>query len=501
MKQGHFWKNLWGRAHASARFGRWLTAILASAVVVFNLVFFGLANKLSLYFSDSQVYAHTLSGNTDAYLGEVADRGDVEIIFCNHEENITGEPAYNLVYQTALQMAERYGFVKTRIVNIFTDPEQVEPYKYATDPDTGEREKINDINRNSVIVAAEGDFVVLSMQHFFVLDSDNVITAYSGEEIMAAMIHRVQTEVRPTAYFTTQHGETYSSSFYNRLLCAGYDIATVDLVTEELGAGAGDLLVISNPRYDFSVGAADKGITGELDKIDAFLARGGSLFAMLDPLVTNTVFLERMLAEWGIELWREETDGMRESVMIRDNTNSITTDGYALICDVAGSALAETLAAELSEVEAGRVIVRQASPMLLEGKEGKTVSAILTTSSSSHAYAGGKEVSGDGQFAVAAASRDGASGGSVFAVASVYMTAQDAITTNEYGNRDLILSLVGNLTGASVPTGCSYFILEPTVLEDLTMREARLWTVLVAVAVPCALLVAGACVMLKRRYR
>ena len=81
------------------------------------------------------------------------------------------------------------------------------------------------------------------------------------------------------------------------------------------------------------------------------------------------------------------------------------------------------------------------------------------------------------------------------------MTAYDAITTNEYGNRDLLFLLFEELSGAAVPKGCSYLIFSPTTLEDLTMREARLWTALLAVVAPLAVAVAGMIVLKKRRAR
>jgi hypothetical protein len=187
--------------------------------------------------------------------------------------------------------------------------------------------------------------------------------------------------------------------------------------------------------------------------------------------------------------------------MVRDSSDAVTTDGYALITTPSGSETAEKIAADMEAIGAGRVIVSQASPLTLTQEAGKTVSALLCSSSSSRAYAAGKQVDGEGNYAVAAMSVDSQTGGGVFAVSSVYLTAEDAITTNEYGNKDLLFLLFRELGGVKVPTGCTYLLFSSTTLENLTMREARLWTVLIAGILPVAVIVCGVVILGKRRYR
>lgn len=475
-----------------------LIAAMIAVAVVLNVVIFGLANVFSWYFYTEESYEHTIGDATDTYLSSLGEVGDVRIIFCDAADTLSGDTVYNLVWQTANQFADRYDFVSVENVNIFTHPERVERFKYewdsekndfATDPETGDRIQLYSINTSSVIFAGEKDFIVLPMSAFFVLDSESVITAYNGEEVTAAMIRWTLTEDHPTAYFTANHGETYSSVFYNRLVCAGYRVQAIDLLTEEIAPDG--ILVISNPLYDFVEGNADKNIRAELEKMEEFLAGGGSMYVMLDPLVTNTVRLEAFLAEWGLT---------REAMTVRDSAEAVTTDGYALITSFADGQLANRFAAEMESLDAGRVILKQASPLTLTQPDGKTVEPILTSSPDARAYANGVEADATGSYVLAAASRD-QNGGSIFLVSSVYMTAYDAITTNEYGNRDLLFLLFEELSGAAVPKGCSYLIFSPTTLEDLTMREARLWTALLAVVAPLAVAVAGMIVLKKRRAR
>lgn len=511
MKKHNFLERIGDKFHSSKRMGVLMTALFIAAVMTVNIVLFGLASRFGWYFRTDTVYEHTISDATDGYLSEVKDRGTVRILFCDAKDSLESDEVYNLVYQTACQYAEKYDFVSVENVNIFTNPELVEPYKYELEPDgsykkdpeTGKRIKINEISTSTVIFVSERDFAVLPMHTFFVLDEDQLITAYNGEEVTAAMIHRVlSVEDRPLAYFTANHGETYATAFYYRLLFAGYTMKEVDLWSETPDAGDGNILIISNPRYDFDRGDASHGVVGEIDRIQAFTEAGGTVYAMLDPLITGTVQLEKFLSEWGITVMRAETSARAaDTVFVRDSADAVTTDGYGLITSFGESDAGREMKAEMDRNGAGRVIVSQASPLILNEVAGKTVSSLLVSSSASQAYAGGSSIDTAGSYTVAAMSRDTTTGGGVFAVGSVYLAAQNAITTNEYGNKDFVFLVFRHLSGASVPLGSSYLLFSSTGIEDLTMWEARIWTILFAGILPVGVAVTGVICIRRRRNR
>ena len=509
MKQFSLLSWMKGRFHASARIGAALTAVFIAAIVAVNVVIYGLATHFGWYFYTGEHYEHTIGHATDAYLSEVADRGEVRLLFCSSADALEADAVYNLVWQTAKQYAERYDFLKIENINIYTNPELVKPYKYrreadgsyTVDPENGGLVKINDISTASVIFVSDTDFAVLTMESFFVLATDKTITAYSGEEVTAAMIRRVLTTERPIAYFTTKHGETYSAAFNRRLLFAGYNAREIDLWQETPEVGDGNILVISNPRYDLDRGDASAGVRGELDRMEEFLSAGGSVYIMLDPLLTGTTGLEKFLGDWGITPRRIVEGDRRDAVTVRDSANAVTTDGYGLVTSFGDSDLAREISREMEAAGAGRVIVREAMPLDLTEREGKTVSSLLTASATATAHANGKTVDSAGGYTVAAVSRDNTTGGGIFAVGSVFLTAQDTITTNEYGNKDLIFLVFRHLSGAAVPIGTTYLLFSSGTLEGLTMRAARLWTVLVAVIVPVAVGATGFVLVRRRRNR
>ncbi len=498
MQKTSFWGRLFGPGGERGRLRVGVMAALIATLVVFNVVVYGLSNRYTWYFYEEESYSHTISHATDQYLESLESLGQVKILFCDSPDALEADKVYNLVWQTANQFAERYDFITVENVNIYTHPEKVERYKYlwdeetndyAKDPETGDRIKAADINTSSVIFAGSHDHIVLGMSNFFVLDENSIITAYNGEEITASMIRWTLTENHPVAYFTASHGESYTSAFYNRLICAGYQVKAIDLLTEELDEAG--ILVISNPQYDFVEGNPEKNIRAELEKMDEFLEKGGTVYAMMDPLVTNTVRLDAFFRKWGIQ---------REKMTVKDPDQSVTQDGYSLICQYENEGLGMELAQEMDKINAGRVVIGQASPLTLTPVEGKTVSSILKASGGASGHHNGEIADTRGNYSLAAVSQD-KNGGSVFVVGSANFTAIDAMTTNEYGNRDLIFLLFQRLSGADVPTGCTFLMFSPTTLENLTMGEARLWTCLVAVLVPVAVCAVGVFTVVRRRAR
>ena len=491
MKRKNITRRLRQTASNEMRTGTPFLVVGILLVVILNVILFGLSTKYEWYFYTTPRYEHQIGEASQEFLADVEREGPVRIIFCQSAEDLERDDVYRLVWQTACQFDERFDFITCENVNIFLNPEAVSGF---IDEDAGEEGTggTTTINTSSVIFASERQHMVLSMSAFFNLNEQNTVTAYRGEEVMAAMIRYVQTEEHPTAVFTTNHGETFSIPFYNQLVCAGYRIETIDLLREELPAGD-VLLVISAPQYDFARGNTANGVRGEIEKIQELVDRGGSVMVTLDPLIQNTVHLEEYLTSCGITV----RDGT-----LRDNAASITADGYTLVCSPAENEYADTLHATLDKVGAGRVILRESAALSIVSPTAPdmTPSALLVSSPSAALYAGGERIDDEGSYTLSAVSTH-TSGGGIFVTPSVYLTAQDAIVTNEYGNKDFIYGVLGQTAGADVPLGCTVLLIDNVALEGLTMRTARTWLIVLAVLVPAAVAVTGAVVLTRRKNR
>ena len=118
----------YGRVNAAL-----IAAVLALTVIV-NIAVLALTQAFSLYLYASPKYSHRIGQGTADFLEGVAKEEDrVKILFCMQPQELEGDTIYNLVYQTALQMEAAFSFISVETVNIFTEPERVEPYKYKTE--------------------------------------------------------------------------------------------------------------------------------------------------------------------------------------------------------------------------------------------------------------------------------------------------------------------------------------------------------------------------------
>ena len=502
-----------------------IAATLALAVVV-NVILNALATRYEWYFYTAEQYSHQIGDALQGYLTEAYEAADadgerVRIRFCDSPDALEADTVYNMVWQTALQYADRYDFIEVDNIDIYWDNDQVARYKYETNergefilykvdddgafitdengdliPDpNGERRKINSISTSTVIIDYAGEFTVMPMSSFFLLTEDNETVGYNGEEVMGAMIRWVLSEDRPIACFTTNHGELSNVAFYNLLICAGYEVREIDLVREELPEGT-ELVVVSNPLYDFEQGAEGSGIVTEIEKLKAFLEQGGFLYTALDPYVNGLDHLQALLAEYGLTT---------ADAVVRDPSGAVTPDGYTMMLSYADSAAGTEIADRVGAFNDSRVIISTAAPIVLSDAAGVTTQALLVSSPSAGAYSDGNRLPGEeGPFALAAMGQkttaDGKTG-TVFLSSSVYLTATDALRTDQYANSDFLYALFESQTGTPVPLGCTLVMFDTSLLEGLTMGTAHLYAVLLIAVIPGAVLVIGAAVHLRRRYR
>lgn len=130
------------------------------------------------------------------------------------------------------------------------------------------------------------------------------VTSDSEQELTNGLIKVIQGR-QPKVYFTQGHGEKDTASAdrtgYNGINTA---LTSDNFIAERLVLAQvtevpqdADVLIIAGPRTDF--------LAPEIDLLKAYLARGGKLFVMLDPVLKpdtpQPVQLLAMLKDWGIE--------------------------------------------------------------------------------------------------------------------------------------------------------------------------------------------------------
>ena len=481
-----------------------VTALVIAVVMVFNALLFTVAQTFGLVFAYTPEIDYSLTGASDELFADaISENKKVKIYFCMAESEVEVHSTGREVYTTAKNFVEKYpDFIELDFINILTrqdkDGNYIDLSKYKTDTVP--------IYKTSVIFECGDNHRVLTDTYtgagfasFFTLDSSMYITSYNGEEIMSAMISWVTEEEHKKAYFTQRHGEMADLSFTNLLTAAGYELDVIDLRKNSVPDDA-DLLIVSNPTSDFEA-SKDGSVYTEIDRIKSYMARGGNLYVTLDPYVKTLTAFEDFLLEYGISFMTSETaSGKKIRSMVKDPNNAITTDGFTLVCEHADGELSEAISNRVSAHSNGNVIIKEVAALELSG----AAKPILKSSSSSVLEADGRTVSDSGSYAVAAYSEIATETGGVsriFVVPSIYLAVSDALISDSYSNKDFVYSVLDTLFGAdNLPYGCKPVIYSSSILQNLTMGTARLYTALAMLA-PAAIAVVGTVILIRRKNK
>ncbi len=477
-------------------YGAAVLAVVLFLAVLVNVVVQTLADYRDWYFYSSEQYSHQAGGLSRDYLQNKENK-PVKMIFCMQEDELTRDVAGDLVWQTANQLAKMYTFIHIENVNIFLDPEKVAPYRTLYDQEGNELEEKQSITKESVIFASADRHIVFDFSDFFFLDSQRRTEAYNGEESMAAGVRYVLDEDRPIAYLTEGHGERFSSAYTLMLVYAGYEVRTVDMMTQELDPRA-ELIVCMYPLYDFERAAEGSGIRAELEKLQEFLENGGSFYLFTDPYSKRPEKLSGLLEDWGL--------GFGNGVVRADENHALTLDGYTFYPDIASTEAAQAVSALISPVTDARLTLRDAGVLLLkeDNQQGATVSALLSSGAQAVPYLLGEPAGEQGNYPVAAVSVGGASAegqGKIVLFDSLYSTAGDVLQSDRSANRDFLYAMMETLEDTRTPLGATTLTFENLLLEDLTIGTVNRYTRILVLWVPLCVAAAGVLVMVRRRHK
>lgn len=488
-----------------------------AVVIVINVIFTALATKFKLYIDMTSEGLYTITDVTKDLLKDVDD--EVKIIFCHDPDYIDSYSTESRLLRSAAErFAKEFDFIKVEYVNSIKEPHLVE--KYATTSAAG---VTTGIKTTSMILESGTEFRVYAPQAFFTYDEDSGnLFADNSEEKMVAGILSVTASESPIAYFTTGHGESVQgdeyngSPFYTTLVDAGFDVRTIDLSVEEISDDA-RLIIINDPKYDFLKG--EESSVSELDKIDKYLAKFGTLLVFKDPLTQDLNNLEEFLFEWGIVF---------DDTIVKDSERSISIDGYSVVADYAKDTLGGSIFKDISSLASPpKTILKRVSPISVAStyKEAKTeegkatgtytyygnnvsrdLSAMLLASPTAVATVDGKTVDSKGGYNLMVVSRDTriidneSYYSYVIAAGTSNFTAFEYLSSNVYANEEILYSTLRATGREKVPAGIDFKVFKETKIEDMTTAEATRWTVGLVTVLPAAALLTGLYIVVRRKY-
>lgn len=495
-----------------------LVALVVAVVVIFNIVMYTLTTSFGLYLYVPNDIDTSITDALSEVMTEAEERGErITVTFCSPRESVEVNTTGMYVLRTAEEYAAKYDIIDIRFVNLLTQQDEdgnlVDLSKYLTDLRGNE----NYLRKNSVIFStgeneAENYKVITDVAttagyaDFYTLDASGTPFAYVGEEMFGAMLAWVLEPQHKVVYMTEGHGETADIAFVNMLICAGYYVETIDLRSadaDEMLAGEDvAALIISNPTSDLERSKDPTKVHTEIERIERFLDRGGSLYVSLDPYTRSLPTFEGFLAECGITVVGDKGEYGYTHDLVVDAAASISLDNITFVTsipEVADGGLADRILDKFSATADTRVLTSKSGRLSLSG----VAEPLLLSSSEATAVRDGKAVE-RGQFVVAAVAeleRESGESAAVFVLPSVLLTNADLLSANGYSNKELMYSLLEEAFDASLGIyGAKSAMFDVGIVENLTQRASIIYTVILLL-VPTAIAITGAVMMIRRKNR
>ena len=542
-------------------------ALVIAAVILLNVAFGALCSGQLWFIDMTPIAKkapstlYTLSPVAKQMLGEAIDSANanreeneepvkVDIIFCNDPDMLCKSEMMRYIYYTALEMQKAYPetiCVSTR--DVWNNPSSVDEFRtnsYST------------IHQSHVIVSSGTEFRVYSYRAFFTFDTatDAEPWAYSGEKNFIKGITAVTRAEAPICALTVNHGEPFAteagraeySEFLNVLDNAGYKTVFLDLETQEIPENC-RLIVTFDPQKDF-VTDFYGGTVSELKKLDAFLEKAYSFMVFADADTPRLRNLEEYLEEWGIVFSREAS----ATYEVVDPSNSLDGVGATMIGQYEPEGLGGQLTEDMREKGAspkvvfGNAVAIEYSPtyqltyQLADEESGtgaytfasyyknnktRALYDVFRTGSSAYAYAkenGNRLTDADGKDMIvdtAANYRlmtitrhlrtvsEGQGYTNVYdnsyvcAVGSTEFASNAVLSTNAYGNTDVLLGTLRTIGREIEGNGIVQKPFHDTEMDDeYYTPEANVITTVILVVLPIiALGGSGLVILIRRRVR
>ncbi len=549
--------------HGSLTVG--LSAIVLTVVILLNVLVTALCSSnrwfidlTSGHFRDQDIPLYkgmyTLSDSANTMLQQTFDAvkerrsdGDdvkVDIIFCADPDLLCGNQYMRYIYYTALEMEKAFpDQIEVSTTDVWSNPSSVNAYR---------TNSYSSIYQTNVIVASGSEFRVYSQRSFYTYSetTDTVPWAYNGEKTFVKGIIAVTKAESPIACLTTNHGEVFAteegraeySQFINVLRSAGYDVQFLNLQEEEIPADC-RLIITFDPQTDFVSDLTDA-TRSETRKLAAYLEKAYSFMIFADadtPVLPN---LEEYLVQWGISFNRYEGN----NGVIYDPDNALDGEGKSFVAtyetEAMGGSITEDMrkygvapkivfsnaigisysdsyedAYQLADETAGTGAFSYGT--YSKNKISREIYDVFRSSATSLTYPKENGVLATdkpdtaGDFKVMTITRESRYIGEgqgytnindasyVCAVGSTDFAKNDVLSSNAYGNTDLLLAVLRVIGREIEPVGIKFKPMYSAAAGEAYVLEAKPYSITVTmVLIPLlAFAISGALVLVQRKFR
>ncbi len=481
-----------------------LTVLIVAAVILLNASVTTLAMRFGWFINMNPDYLYPVTATCFDYLDDfvIPDaKEDIRLIFCSPEDEVRADYTFSMVLNTAEELAGAYpDTVKIEYLNVWENPSIARAYG---------------VKASTAVVVVSGEtHRVCNLRDFFVFPANDseMPSAYIGEKRFAVAMKAVVAKDAPIAYMTLNHGESMTDySLMYAITDAGYMVSYLDALAFDIPEDCA-LLVTYNPARDFTAVDGVSGVS-EIDKLDAYLARGGKFMAFIsaDTFAAGSYAnLEQYLAEWGAEFdHRTGPEGVEECFAIRDTAHSLTADGYTIVGTVPASGRGSTIMKELTGT------LRAANATGISVAEGyteqngnyvsadgaRTLSPLLRSHAGAEAWAGGRAVDRTAEgYNLVTLTTDSRTGGEIMVCSSTEFADEASLSSGVYDNGPFLLTAMQAMGKSEVPIQLTAQPLSDETIHILTTREARNITIVLVAAPMLIAAAAGLIVLIRRKF-
>lgn len=498
----------------------YLTVTLIAALVLLNVIFYALAGYYGWYvdmtpekvYSVSDLCQDLLSDAIEDAEKAAGEKVKAEIIFCEDYRNYEkGKPGH-YIYNTARELELAF-------------PDQITVTWFDCWVEKKRAEELGVVSSSNVVLKLEnGDKRVFSQKEFFVFETGNTTDpiGYDGERVFATTLASLIGADRPRAVFTTNHEELFfDNTLMFALRDAGYNIEFLDLYYADIPEDC-ELLVCYNPNNDFIV---SDGIseTDEIDKLEAYLEKGGNMMVFLSASSPELPEFEGLLADWGVTIGRtyDKTTGTPYNAMVKDDSASLTADGFSIFGEFVNLPNhSTTFSNYLSEINyTPRVVFSDAT--VLTAPEGylaapgsngdgtiysnedatRTRVDLFVGSDRARAWSNGAELEGyDGALPLMTLTTDSKTDARVMVCSSIEFAGEKYLHSAVFSNTDVLLLTMKDMGLDEVLVGLRYKPFVTSVISSITTKQMLNWTLGLTLTPAIVILALATVVLVRRKY-
>lgn len=271
-----------------------ITVIVIVMVVLLNVIVSALGERYDLKFDLTPNKNFEISQETVDYLAKLNE--NVEI--CTTVDELFFETNENIYYRQAYEVLKKYAQNSSKIevnfVDMTVNPTYVEKYKQYYSGSINEYSVVvfnKDSNR--IRVVSINDLFNTEIDYYYY--TQNIVSSKAEQVLTSALMYVTDPDPKTAVYLNVMSQSTSGGNISDMLETNGFDVVTVDPLTEEIPADA-DLIVINSPLNDFSEEL--------IGKLYDFMENGGnygkSMIYIASVSQNATPNIYAFIKEWGI---------------------------------------------------------------------------------------------------------------------------------------------------------------------------------------------------------